>query len=319
MPAAHATYLDPHTLAAIDSLELRARMIVEGLMAGMHRSPYHGFSVEFAQHRPYAPGDDLRHLDWKVYGRADKLYLKQYQQETNLDLVILVDASGSMAYGSDAPRRGKPWTKYDHAATLAAALSHLALHQQDRVGLTLFARQVLDTTRASNAQGHWQAIVNALASRAPSLKTDEQDGADRGTDLARLFDQILAKLTQRSLIVLISDLFEDADALQRGLARVQFNRHDLIILQVLDHAEITFPFRDPSRFVGLEGELPVGLDPPAWRDAYLDSLQAHQRGVERIARRFRFDHLLLDSSESLGGPLGRFLAYRAAVARRGNK
>ena len=150
MPPNTASYLDPAILTAIGSLEMRARMIIEGLTAGMHRSPYQGYSVEFAQHRQYAPGDDLRHLDWKVYGRSDKLYLKQYQKETNLDLVLLVDASGSMAYGSQGSNHPRNWRKFEYAATLAASLAHLALNQNDRVGLVLFADSVHATTRTSN-------------------------------------------------------------------------------------------------------------------------------------------------------------------------
>ena len=223
-------YLDPATLSAIDSLELRARMVVEGLMVGMHRSPHHGFSIEFAQHRQYTPGDDLRYLDWKVFGRADKLYLKQYQQETNLDLVILIDASGSMGYASGALR------KYDIAATVAGALAHLALRQQDRVGLVIFNDTVEVTTRTSNAHGHWRAIVEALSSRSENLPagggSDPERG--RGTPLDRLFEQVLAKLTQRSVIALISDLFDDPAALGRGLARAQFSRHDVMVMQTLD-------------------------------------------------------------------------------------
>src|SRR5689334_10111656 len=157
-------YLDPQTLAAVGSLELRARMIVEGLMTGMHRSPYQGSAVEFAQHRQYAPGDDIRRLDWKVYGRTDKLYLKQFQKETNLDLVVMVDTSGSMAYGSDhAAGRGRTWRKYDHAASIAAAMAYLSLRQQDRVGLVLFAGQVLQVSRMSNAHDHWRTLVEMLA------------------------------------------------------------------------------------------------------------------------------------------------------------
>ena len=319
MPTSTASYLDPAILTAIDSLELRARMIIEGLTAGMHRSPYQGYSVEFAQHRQYAPGDDLRHLDWKVYGRSDKLYLKQYQKETNLDLVLLVDASGSMAYGSQKSSPGggssRNWRKFDYAATLAASLSHLALNQNDRVGLVLFADSVHATTRTSNAQGHWKSIINALDSQSSALSTDFSTGDStqgRGTDLGRLFDQALAKLTQRSLIVLISDLFDTPEAVERGLARVRYSRHDLIILQTLDPDELTFPFRGPARFVGLEGEGQILLDPSVLRDAYLDALQDHLRQVEQAARRFGFDHDLLDTSNPLGAPLSKFLAYRDA-------
>ena len=317
MQPTSASYLDPVTLAAVGSLELRARMIVEGLMVGMHKSPYQGFSVEFAQHRQYAPGDDLRHLDWKVYGRVDKLYLKQYQKETNLDLVLLVDASGSMAYSSKGDRRGgNLWRKYDLGAGLAAALAFLALQQHDRVGLVVFADEVLATTRTSNSHGHWQSVVETLGAHSPEVLSGS-GGSERGTDLGRLFEQVLAKLTQRSMVVLISDLFDSPESLERGLARVQFRRHDLLILQTLDPAELTFPFRSPSRFVGLEGEGELGLDPPALRDAYLEALGGHLNQVEQVARRFHFDHLLLDTSQSLGIPLSRFLASRMAAVRKG--
>jgi uncharacterized protein (DUF58 family) len=345
-------YLDPQTLAAIGPLELRARMVVEGLMTGMHRSPHQGVSVEFAQHRPYTSGDDLRYLDWKVFGRTDKLYLKQYQKETNLDLVMIVDASGSMAYGSgrgqgawgprgqgsdasaSTPRPLGPsapsWRKYDHAACLAAAMSYLALRQQDRVGLMTFAGQLAQATRLSNVYDHWRTIVELL-SKAP---LDEREASTRdatepvaagpsdtvggpGTDLARVFDQLLAKLTRRSLLVLISDLFDSIESLERACARVAHRRHDLIVMQTLDHAERTFPFRGPSDFLGLEGEGRIGLDPAALRQAYLEALERHLRRAEEITRRFRFDYLLLDTSEPLNAPLSHFLAKRAAMISKG--
>lgn len=327
-------YLDPQTLAAIGPLELRARMVVEGLMTGMHRSPHQGISVEFAQHRPYTSGDDLRYLDWKVFGRTDKLYLKQYQKETNLDLVVLVDASGSMAYSS-SQRPGTPvpgsssgqWRKYDHAACLAAAMSYLALRQQDRVGLMMFAGQLAQATRMSNAHDHWRVIVEMLGKapldeREPSQRDATQPATPGpsdtpGTDLARVFDQLLAKLTQRSLLVLISDLFDSIDSLERACARIAHRRHDLIVLQTLDHAERTFPFRGPADFLGLEGEGRIGLDPAALRKAYLEALESHLRRAEEITRKFRFDYLLLDTSEPLNGPLSHFLARRTAWIGKG--
>lgn len=317
MPADTATatnYLDPQTLAAIGSLELRARMIVEGMMTGMHRSPYQGYSVEFAQHRQYAPGDDIRHLDWKVYGRSDKLYLKQYQKETNLDLVVLVDNSGSMGYASS-----EAWSKYDAAASAAAAMCYMALKQQDRVGLVLFDERITASTRMSNSHDHWRAVVESLSAGAPGtpgVPGGEPQGEDHPTDLARVFDETLGKITRRSIIVLISDLFDDPAALERGLARLHHRRHDLIVMQTLDPAELSFPFRSPSDFHGLEGEGRLGLDPAALRKAYLQIIQEHVDQVKQITSRFRFDHLLLDTSQSLGPVLSHFLAQRAALAGR---
>ncbi len=310
-------YLSPQTLAAVASLELRARLIVEGLMIGMHRSPYKGLSIEFAQHRQYAPGDDVRHLDWKVFARSDKLYLKEYQKETNLDLVVLVDASGSMGYTSAVDGS---WRKYDLAASLAAALSFMALKQHDRVSVVLFADQLLTQTRLSNARDHWRSILGTLEAQGDQLVAETAGDAaapPRSTDLARLFDQVAARVAQRSLLVLISDLFDDVASLERGMARLFHRRHDLIVFQTLDRAELEFPFREPSAFEGLEGEGRLNLDPPALRQAYLDAFGAHRLEIEQLARRFHFDHLLLNVSSPLGPPLSQFLAARAGAAARG--
>lgn len=350
--AAAADYLDPQTLAAIGPIDLRARMIVEGLMQGMHRSPYQGFSVEFAQHRQYAPGDDTRFLDWKVYGRTDKLHVKQFQKETNLDMLVMVDVSGSMAYSSlkravvetagygrgrgfagrfrkdtanpDATRRRSVWSKYDHAACLAAAMTYLALRQQDRAALMLFSDAVRASTRLSSARDHWQSIVKVLA----SAELDERhepahdaatsaDSATGHTDLTGLMDHVVAKLSKRSLLVLISDLFEDPAALERSFARLYHRRHDMIVLQTLDPAELSFPFRAAAQFVGLEAEGRLRVDPAALRKFYLAQVQEHQQQVERVTRRFRFDYLLVDTSQPLGPPLSHFLAHRAAGISRG--
>ena len=288
-------------------------------MQGQHRSPHQGFSIEFAQHRQYTPGDDTRFLDWKVYGKTDKLYLKQYQRETNLDMLILVDVSGSMGYGRPPMAMGgRLWRKFDHAATLAAAMAHLALRQQDRVGLMLFSDQVKQATRMSNARDHWRAIAELLGGVEPETTSEtaasETDESAAGTDLARVFDQVLAKLTQRSLVVVISDLFDaDETALERSLARLHHRRHDVIVFQTLDHAELEFPFRRASEFVGMEAEGRLPIDPVALRRGYLEALRRHLDAVEEVTRRFRFDYLTLDTSAPLGPPLSHFLARRAAA------
>jgi len=301
------SYLDPSVLAAIGSLELRARMIVEGVTTGMHRSPFHGVSVEFAHHRPYSAGDDIRHLDWKVYGRTDRLYVRQYEEETNLDLVILVDASGSMGYASQGG-----WRKYDHAASVAAAVAYLALRQQDRVGLVLFSDHIDTTTRTTSSRGHWRSIVETLTG-ALSAESER----DEKTDMERVFEQVVARLTQRSLVVLIGDLFDDPDGLSRGLARLRYGGHDLIAVQTLDPAELGFPFRSPTEFVGLEGEGRLGLDPASLKRAYLGALEEHLERVEKTVMRFRYDYLMADTSRAIGAPLSRFLARRAAALSRG--
>ncbi len=340
MPSVEApNYLDPRTLASVASLELRARMAVEGMMTGMHRSPHFGYSVEFAQHRQYSPGDDIRHLDWKVFGRTDKLYLKQYQKETNLDLILLVDVSGSMAFGGDmknTPLKNTPqspptpvggsatWRKFDAAATLAATLAYLALKQQDSVGLFLFADTIRAATRSGSSRNHWRLITEALgAAHVDPIESDTSlAGASpdqieaRATSLAHLFDQISARVHQRALVVLISDLFDDAAALEHGLARAHFRRHDLFVLQTLDHAELTFPFRSPSEFMGLEGEGRLPLDPQALKEAYLEAINAHLDQVKKITRRFGFDYQLVDTSQNLGATLSHYLAKRAALVEK---
>jgi uncharacterized protein (DUF58 family) len=349
-----ASYLHPHTLAAVGSVELRARMAVEGLMTGMHKSPMHGISVEFAQHRPYTPGDEPRFIDWKVYAKTDKLYLKQFQKETNLDLVVMVDVSGSMGYGSSSGQvakwssgqagqlgnnrghrsatralghsaTGTPWTKFDHAATVAAAMSYLALQQQDRVGLYLFDEQIERATRLSNARDHWRAIAEVLEGATLAKAVDQPDHAafDQTEEgrarphMAGVFDNIVAKLARRSLVVIVSDLFDDPALLEQALARLHHRRHDVIVMQTLDPAELQFPFRSPSEFIGLEGEGRLPLDPASLRDAYLEAINEHLREVERIARQFHFDHLLLNTSQPLGPPLSHFLADRAARIAKG--
>ena len=311
-------YLHPRTLARLNSFELRAKMIVEGVMSGQHRSPYHGFSVEFAQHRPYSPGDDIRHLDWKVYARSDKLHLKQYQQETNLDLVVMVDASGSMNYGSrsfaEASGIGRKtslddrtwWSKFDHATALAAALSYITLRQGDRVGLVVFADEVTHMVARSGSQGTWRQIVGALSTHP----------VDRPTDIGRAIDQTLAKVTNRCLLAVISDLFIDPESIRAALARVRHRRHDLIVFQVLDRAELELPFDEPVPFVGLEGEPRLRVDPRAIRKSYADAVAEHLSLVEKTTRGFGFDHQRVDTHDWLGPPLAAFVARRNAQIKK---
>ncbi|MDX2017136.1 MAG: DUF58 domain-containing protein [Planctomycetota bacterium] len=312
-------YLHPQTLARLSTFELRAKMIVEGFSSGQHRSPYQGLSVEFAQHRPYAAGDDLRHLDWKVFGRSDKLQLKQHQQETNLDLVILVDASGSMDYGSrsfeDAsglgvsagPTGRKHWSKFDHATALAAALAYITLRQSDRVGLVVFADKVLSMVKRSSARAAWRPIVENLSVHPVGA----------ATDFPRAIDQTLATLTNRCMLAVVSDFLTDLDAVRATLARVRHARHDLIAFQVLDRAEIEFDFDEPAPFEGLEGEARVKIDPRALRGAYLAALREHEEKLRASLVAFGFDFHRLCTHDWLGPALAAFVTRRNASMRRG--
>lgn len=316
-------YLHPQTLARLGSLELRAKMIVEGFSAGQHRSPYKGSSVEFAQHRPYVPGDDLRHLDWKVFARTDKLHLKQHQQETHLDLVLLVDSSGSMMYGSrsfeDASGEGVKaspdgrlhWSKFDHATALAAALAYITLRQGDRVGLSVYAHEIQAIIRRSSSQATWRQIVGALA-------THPIDPRHRGlkANLVRVVDETLSKVRNKCLVAIISDLFMDLEEFREALARLRHAGHDALVFQVLDRRETEFDFDDAAPFEGLEGEAALRIDPRAIRRAYLDVVREHLAGVQKAVRAMGFDYHQLGTHDWLGPPLAAFVARRNALIKR---
>jgi len=299
--ADHRKYLDPKTLARVQSLDLRARLIVEGLMAGMHRSPYHGISVEFAQHRQYVPGDDIRHVDWKVFAKTDKIYLKQYLEETNMHLICVVDASESMAYGS--VNNGKEsWCKYDHATAIAAALSYLAVQQQDAVGLAIFDNEMKRYFKPSNSPGQWKIITRELQIQ-PRL---------RKTGTGRVLEQLAEKLTHRSLIVLLTDFFDDLKEIEKGLRRLRYRKHELMAFQVLDPMEIEFPFDDVTLFKGLEEAGELLTEPRALRDAYLEQLASHTETLKKMCRGMNNDFVRISSGQSLDVTLSGFLAGRSA-------
>lgn len=319
LPEADAQlYLHPQTLARLGTLELRAKMIVEGVMSGAHKSPFQGFSVEFAQHRPYVAGDDIRHLDWKVFGRSDKLYLKQYQQETNLDLVVMIDSSGSMNYGSrsfeDASGAGRTkspdgrshWSKFDHATAIGAALSYMALSQGDRVGLVVFADEVRSMLKRSSAQGTWRQVVGALSVQP----------VERPTNLPRVIDQTLGKLTNRCLIAMVSDLYTDPEEFRTALARIRHRRHDALVFQVIDDREREFDLSEVAPFEGLEGEPRIRIDPRSIRAAYQQVFAEHLDKIEKITRAFGFDYQLVSTHDWLGPPMAAFMARRNGVIKR---
>ena len=294
-------YLDPRTLARISSLDLRARLIVEGLMTGMHRSPYQGISVEFAQHRPYTPGDDIRHVDWKVFAKTDKIYLKQYLEETNLHLVCVVDASESMAYGS-VGGRDATWTKYDHATAIAASLSYMAIQQQDSVGLAIFDNELKRYFKPSNSPGQWKIVTHELC-LIPRLKK---------TNTGRILDQLAEKLNHRSLIVILSDFFDDLEGIQKGLRHLRYKKHEMMMFQVLDPLEIEFPFEDVTLFKGLEEMGELLTEPRALREGYLQQLAMATEQLKKMCRGMRIDFARMNSGEALDVSLSGFLATRSA-------
>ena len=323
-------YLHPQTLARLGTFELRAKMIVEGVSSGTHRAPFQGYSVEFAQHRPYVAGDDLRHLDWKVFGRTDRLQLKQYQQETNLDLVLLVDCSGSMSYGSrsfaDASGVGRAtspdgrahWSKFDHATAVAAALAYITLRQGDRVGLAMFADRVRSLLKRSSSQGMWRQIVGALAAHPAAPQPAAADAAPP-SDIRKAVDQTLAQINSRCIIAIISDFFVEPDALRDALARCRHARADVMAFQILDRAEQTFDdptLNESTSFVGLEGEALLKVEPRAIRKEYLAALHAHNALIQRHLRGFGYDYHLVSTHDWLGPTLAAYVARRNAQIKK---
>ncbi len=302
-------YLDPRTLARIGSLDLRARLIVEGLMTGMHRSPYQGASVEFAQHRAYAFGDDIRRVDWKVLAKTDRVYLKQYIEETNLHLICVVDASESMGYGNVKSEIRSPksetdavWTKFDHATAIAASLAYMAIQQQDSVGLAVFDRELKKFLKPSNSPGQWKTITQELTIVPRVAKT--------GT--GHVLDQLAEKLTHRSLIVVLSDFFDDLKGIAQGLRHLRYKKHEVMVFQILDPLEIEFPFEDVTLFKGLEEAGELLTEPRALREGYLEQLREFTEEMTKMCRGMRIDFTRMNSGDALDVTLSGFLATRAA-------
>ncbi|HCW45753.1 MAG TPA: DUF58 domain-containing protein, partial [Planctomycetes bacterium] len=260
--------LDPATLARISGLIVRARMIVEGSITGLHRSPFHGSSVEFAEHREYVPGDDIRHIDWKVFGRSDRFYIKQFEEETNLRVQLVMDASESMNYGSGA------MTKLEYARTLAAALAYLILGQQDAVGALVFDDKIRADAPISQSRSHLQDLVSVLS---------QESGKDT-TDIGEVLGRVSDRLKRRCLIVLMTDLFDEPEGILHGLRRLRHAGHDVLVLHVMDPDELEFPFTRMTMFEGLEGMQDQLADPEAVREAYLAEVREFTRTIRRDFR-----------------------------------
>ncbi len=295
------TSLDPRTLARIKGLHLRARHIVEGYVAGLHRSPFRGFSIEFAEHRDYAPGDDLRYVDWKVYGRTDKLYVKQYDDETNLVCQLVLDVSQSMSYRSPSA----PLSKFEYGQALAAALAWLVLQQQDAVGLVTFDQQVRAAVRPSSHAVHLQPIFQVL-------ETAVLDGRTRA---GAVFHALAERLTRRSVVVVLSDLFDAPSALLAGLQHFRHRQHDVIVFHILDPQELDFSFQRPTRFQGLEQRPHVLADPRSMRRAYLREFAEFQRAVRIGCRRLGLDYVEMRTDRPFDVALSHYLSRRAARVR----
>jgi uncharacterized protein (DUF58 family) len=292
--------LHPEAIARISRMELRARHIVEGFLSGMHRSPYFGQSVEFAQHREYAPGDDLRHLDWKVWARQDRYYVKQFEEETNLRATLLVDVSRSMRYG-----RG-PLAKFDYAASAAVSLAYLALLQQDAVGCVAFDERVRNKVPLLSKKNHLASIIRALEISEPAHKTDLTD----------ILAEVAESYPPRGMIVLLSDLLTDRASLYKGLRQLRQRGHDVMVLHIMDDDELDFPFNGPTRFEGLESPDFLNCNPRALREGYLAALQRFLDDVRRRLAEFTIDYALIRTSAPLDAALARYLSNRLGMHHR---
>lgn len=297
-PARDREFLDPAVVARLGTLELKARAIVEGFIAGLHRSPFKGFSVEFAEYRQYIAGDDLSTLDWKVYARSDRHYVKKFEEETNLHCQLLVDVSGSMAYRSGS------MSKFDYAACLAASLGYLMHRQRDGVGLVAFSDRIVDALPSSTRAGHLRNILLAL---------DRLEVGSR-TDVAKPLHQVADMLTRRGLVVVISDLLDDPESVVRGLKHFQHRGSDVIVFQVLDSDEIEFPFDGATRFEDLETGDEVVAVPGAIREHYLKQIGGLIDRYRRELGAAGIDYQLLDTSQPLEMALLAYLSTRSRTA-----
>jgi len=288
-------FLDPEALAQLGNINLVARTAVEGFVTGLHRSPHRGFSVEFSEHRPYAPGDELRHLDWVTYAKTDRYYVKQYEQETNLRCHILLDCSASMNYSS-----GRGLTKLEYGCFLAATLAYLMTRQQDSVGLVAFDREV----RLHMPPGGSPAHFNEMCRRLEGLPGSE------ATQLAKPFHDLAEMIKRRGLIVIISDLYDDENEVTRALQHFRHKKHGLILFHVFDAAELEFPFTKRTEFVDLETDERLQVDPKAVRDVYLRQLRSFIDRYKKAAADNDMEYVLTDTSVPYDFLLRSYLAHR---------
>jgi uncharacterized protein (DUF58 family) len=297
------TSLDPRALASLKGLHLRARQIVEGYMVGLHRSPLRGFSIEFAEHREYAPGDDVRHVDWKVFGRTDKFYVKQYEDETNLICYLVLDVSESMAYQGP----GSAMSKLEYARCLVAAFSWLVLQQQDAVALATIGEQVHDRLRPASHPSQWDNVLRMLEDANPA-------GTTR---IGPTLHELAERYRKRGIVIILSDLFAEVDELITGLRHFGHRRHDVVVLEVLDPAELDFPFQRFSRFQGFEQLGNLLADPAAIRTGYLEEMEASRNKVKQEIRKLGMELVSVRTDTPFDVAMREFLEARENRATMG--
>ena len=294
--------LDPGVLGKFSNLELIARQVVEGFLSGRHKSPYKGFSVEFAEHREYTPGDEIRHIDWRTVAKTDRYYIKEYEVETNLRAQILVDVSGSMQYGSTRAAGDKGVSKFTYGCYLAAALSYLLLHQQDGVGLVTFDTKVRRYIPTRSAPNHLRNICRELQNTTPGGETE----------LAIVFHDLAERFKRGGLVVIISDLFFDTKSLLSALQHFRHRHHEVLLFQILDPDELSFPFRNWSEFRDLElPDQSLRMDPARVREGYLAALREFLDELKHGCGQMSIDLVSLDTTTPFDQALALYLARRA--------
>jgi len=291
-------FLSPALLARLGSMELKARAVVEGFISGLHRSPYRGFSVEFAEYRPYLPGDDLSTVDWKVFARSDRHYVKKFEEETNLECHLLLDVSASMAY-----RGGSAMSKLEYASVLAASFAYLMNRQRDAIGLLAFDDRIRQRIAASSRPGHLHRILLAL----------DRIEAGRRSNLERPLRQLAEAMTRRGMVIVLSDLLDDHESVVRGLRQLRFRGTDVVVFQLLDPYELQFPFDRAARFHDVETDDEVAADPARARARYLEALGRLRDYYMRELHGSGIDFLTLDTAKPLDAAL---VAYLGARSRR---
>ena len=286
--------LDAKAVASGEALGLVSRQIMEGYRVGEHRSPFHGFAIEFAQHREYTTGDDVKHLDWKVLGRTDRYYIKQYEQDTNFVCHLLIDGSESMNYGSDN------LTKMQYAKILAACLAHIVLHQRDAVALHIFDTEIRDQFARTDNTGKIHDIMRKLAAF----------DATGETRLGKVMQDLAGSVKARSIVIVISDLFDDEEAFQKNVERLRFQNNEVIVFHVLDKDEIEFPFTGTVKFIGLEKAGILQTSPAAIRKSYLKNFEEFRTRVRRVCDRTGSHYVLANTGVPIGETLSEYLAFR---------
>ena len=295
MPADYRKYLDPEIVSHLKGMEIRARMVVEGFIAGLHKSPYHGFSVEFAEHRQYMPGDNIRDIDWKVYAKSDRFYIKQYEEETNLKGYLLLDCSASMAY-----RSGERISKLDYAGMLSGALSFMMLRQRDAVGLVTFDQKIRKYIPPRSRKGHLHVLLNEIAAQEPS----------QTTDVSSTLHEMAERIKRRGLVIIMSDLLDETERIISGLKHFRYNKHEVIVFHILDPRERDFAFPREAIFKDMETGEELTTLPYQIKKDYACQVKAFSDEIAAACRQSNIDYHQIDTAMPFDKALYAFLSKR---------